>query len=142
MKRINQGKLIILGLLLAAAVYLRFYNLTNTVLFLGDQGRDAIIVADIFRQKDLVFIGPVTSVGNLYLGPLYYYFMLPFLWLWRLDPTGPAVMVALFGTATVYVVYRIGRDFFNERVGLAASALYALSPVVIAFSRSSWTRAR
>lgn len=67
--------------LVAAAFFLRFYNLEDSQQFLGDQGRDAIVVSRMFVEKDPVFIGPITSVGDIYLGPLYYYFMLPFLWL-------------------------------------------------------------
>src|SRR5690606_24275698 len=74
---------------------LRLYNLPHTAQFLGDQGRDALIVSRIFKEGDLVFIGPVTSVGNMYLGPLYYYFMLPFLWLSYPSPLGPAYGVAI-----------------------------------------------
>jgi 4-amino-4-deoxy-L-arabinose transferase-like glycosyltransferase len=64
--------------------------------------------------------------------------MIPFLWLFRLNPVGPAVMVGLFGVATVFLVYKTGRDFFDPKAGLMAAGLYAISPVVIAYSRSSW----
>jgi 4-amino-4-deoxy-L-arabinose transferase-like glycosyltransferase len=64
--------------------------------------------------------------------------MAPFLWLSHLDPVGPAVMVALFGIATVFLVYWVGRDFFGEKAGLVAASLYTVSPLVIGYSRSSW----
>ena len=64
--------------------------------------------------------------------------MAPFLFLSNLDPVGPAIMVALFGVATVFLVYYVGRKFFNARSGLIAASLYAISPLVIAYSRSSW----
>ncbi|OGG24405.1 hypothetical protein A3A79_04440 [Candidatus Gottesmanbacteria bacterium RIFCSPLOWO2_01_FULL_43_11b] len=131
-------KFLLLFFILGVAAYLRIWHISDYMTFLGDEGRDMLVVKRMIVDGKWTLLGPTASVGGFFMGPIYYYFMLPFLWLWRLDPTGPAVMVALFGTATVYVVYRIGRDFFNERVGLAASALYALSPVVIAFSRSSW----
>lgn len=131
-------KYIILFLILAVAAYVRLWQISDYMTFLGDEGRDVLVVKRMIVDHKWTLLGPTASVGGFFLGPIYYYFMLPFLWLWRLDPTGPAVMVALFGIATVYVVYRIGRDFFSENVGLSAAALYALSPVVIAFSRSSW----
>lgn len=131
-------KKIILGLLLLAAFFLRFYNLPNNLLFQGDQGRDAIIVADIFRQNDLVFIGPVTSVGNLYLGPLYYYFMLPFLWLSYPSPLGPAYAVALLGVATVYLIYRLGKQLIGETGALLAAGFYTFNTVAVQGARYSW----
>ncbi|MBI5620968.1 glycosyltransferase family 39 protein [Candidatus Gottesmanbacteria bacterium] len=128
--------LMIVILLLAA--YLRLYNISGYMTFLGDEGRDALVVKQMIVDHKWTLLGPTASVGGFFLGPVYYYFMLPFLWAWRLDPTGPAVMVALFGIATVYLVYRAGREMYGAWVGLASSALYALSPVVIAYSRSSW----
>jgi len=133
----QKSKVLILGILLVAA-YLRLYNISGYMTFLGDEGRDVLVVKQMIVDHKWTLLGPTASVGGFFLGPIYYYFMLPFLWAWRLDPTGPAVMVALFGVATVYLVYRAGRDMFNSWVGLVASALYALSPVVIAYSRSSW----
>ena len=85
--------------------FLRLYRVPDTLMFLGDQGRDALIVARIFKEFDPVLIGPVTSVGNLYLGPLYYYFMLPFLWLSYPSPLGPVYAVAIFSTLNLFLLY-------------------------------------
>lgn len=68
----------ILLVLIIAGSWLRLYRLSSTIMFQGDQGRDALIVAKMFKDFDLAFVGPVTSIGNMYLGPFYYYFMLPF----------------------------------------------------------------
>ncbi len=137
MEKINKSTVLIVFILLVAA-YLRLYNISGYMTFLGDEGRDVLVVKQMIVDHKWTLLGPTASVGGFFLGPIYYYFMLPFLWAWRLDPTGPAVMVALFGVATVYLVYRAGRDMFHPWVGTVASALYALSPVVIAYSRSSW----
>ena len=106
--------------------------------FLGDEGRDVLVVKRMIVDHKWTLLGPTASVGGFFMGPVYYYFMLPFLWVWNLSPVGPAVMVALFGIATVYLVYLAGRRWFSKPVGLFAASLYALSPIVIAFSRSSW----
>jgi 4-amino-4-deoxy-L-arabinose transferase-like glycosyltransferase len=128
----------IFGLLVIAAIVLRFYNLKGGLLFLGDQGRDALIVSRIFTQKDIVFIGPVTSVGNMYLGPMYYYFMLPFLWLTYPSPMGPVYAVALLGVITVALMYVIGKKLIGETAALWATFFYALSATTIQYSRFSW----
>jgi 4-amino-4-deoxy-L-arabinose transferase-like glycosyltransferase len=118
--------------------FLRLWRIAEYLTFLGDEGRDALAVWKIVTLKHLTLIGPSTSVGSMYLGPIYYYLMAPFLWLSRLDPVGPAIMVALLGIATIYLVYLVGKEFFNSWVGLIASLIYAISPVVIFHSRSSW----
>ncbi len=126
------------GLILVVGAYLRLYKISEYMTFLGDEGRDVLIVKRMIVDHKFTLLGPTASVGGFFMGPIYYYFMAPFLWLWQLDPTGPAVMVALFGIATIYLVFRVGKDFYDTWVGLIAASLYAVSPLVIAYSRSSW----
>ncbi len=120
------------------AGFLRLYNIPNTVMFLGDQGRDALVVARMLKEKDPVFIGPVTSVGNMYLGPFYYYFMLPFLWLSYPSPLGPVYAVAIFNTLAVFLLYHAGKKMFSPTVGLLSSFFLAFSSAAIDLSRFSW----
>lgn len=125
-------------LILVLGAYLRLYRISDYMTFLGDEGRDVLVVKRMLVDHKFTLLGPTASVGGFFLGPIYYYFMLPFLWFFRLDPVGPAVMVALFGVGTVCLLYKVGRDFFDQKTGLMAALLYALSPLVIAYSRSSW----
>lgn len=125
-------------LIILAAAYLRMYRIPEYMTFLGDEGRDVLVVKRMIVDGKWTLLGPTASVGGFFMGPIYYYFMLPFLWLWNLDPVGPAVMVAAIGVISVFLVYLFGKRMFSERIGIFASSLYALSPVVIAHSRSSW----
>ncbi|MBQ6450124.1 glycosyltransferase family 39 protein [bacterium] len=129
---------IIVGFCLLAGSFLRLYRLPQTLMFMGDQGRDALIVADIFRQRDLVFIGPVTSVGNMYLGPFYYYFMLPWLMISYPSPIGPVYAVALVNIITLGLVYFWGRQLVGEKASLLATVLMTFSALAINYSRFSW----
>ncbi len=116
---------------------MRLYRIDSYLNFLGDEGRDVIVVRNIL-DGDLTFLGPRSSAGDFYLGPVYYYMMAPFLFLSNYHPVGPAIMVALFSVATVYLIYRAGKEFFNQKTGLIAALLYSISPLVIIHSRSSW----
>lgn len=118
--------------------FLRLYKIAEYLTFLGDEGRDVIIVRRLLVDFDFFLIGPGTSIGGMYLGPYYYYFMAPFLFLWDLSPVGPAVGVALLGLATIYLIYKVTSEWFSKTAGLLAAFLYAISPVVITFSRASW----
>ena len=126
-----------MGFILALAAFLRLYRIADYMTFLGDEGRDVLKVYDILHGH-LTLLGPTSSVGGFFLGPIYYYFMAPFLWLFNYNPVGPAVMVAFFGVLTVWLIYKFCSDLFNQRIGIIASFLYAISPLVIAYSRSSW----
>lgn len=134
----NRKEAIILGIILLVAAICRLYRIDQYMTFLGDEGRDAIIARRIFTELHPPLIGPGTSVGNLYLGPLYYYMMAPALLIANFSPVGPAVQIALLGVITVGFVWYVGRKWFNTTAGLIAAGLFAISPTVIYYSRSSW----
>jgi len=136
--RQNKAEAVILGLIILIALVLRLYHINEFMTFLGDEGRDVRIVRDLITKGNLVFIGPQTSVGNMYLGPLYYYMMAPALFFSGLNPVGPAIMNALIGTFTVGLTWFVGRIWFRKSAGLLAAFFFAISPVGIIYSRSSW----
>jgi 4-amino-4-deoxy-L-arabinose transferase-like glycosyltransferase len=135
-KLLNWSNLLLLGIVLLASFF-RLYRISAFMTFLGDEGRDVLVVYNILHG-DLTLLGPTASVGGFFLGPIYYYFMAPFLLLFNYNPVGPAVMVAIFGILTVLLIYKIGRELFGLSIALIASGLYSFSPLVVTYSRSSW----
>lgn len=129
---------ILLLMVLTLAAFLRFYRLEEYMTFLGDEGRDAIIVKDILTGVNFPLIGPPTSVGNIYLGPLYYYMMAIPMGIFWLNPVAAAGMNALIGVLTVGLIYYLGKVWFTRVAALIAAFLYTISPVTITYSRSSW----
>lgn len=130
---------ILLAILLTSA-FLRLYKIDQYMTFLGDEGRDVIIVRNLLVHGDPILIGPGTSIGGMYLGPLYYYMMAPALLLAGFSPIGPAVQVALLGIITVWFTWYVFRKWFpySKWFALVPAALYAISPTVVHFARSSW----
>lgn len=128
--------LLIVILLLTA--FCRLYRISAYMEFLGDQGRDVVIVRDFLKNGNLFFIGPQTSIGNMYLGPFYYYLIAPALLLANFNPVGPAVFVALLGIATAYLIYFVSKKWFNPKAAYIAAFLYAISPIAIKYSNFSW----
>lgn len=137
--RLKDQKLLFLALILVLllAAFFRFYHLESYMTFLGDEGRDALVMKRMITG-DIPLIGPPTSVGNIYLGPLYYYMMFIPMVLTNLNPVSAAVMNALIGVLTVGFIYFLGKVWFGRIGGLVASYLYAISPVTIIYSKSSW----
>lgn len=130
---------LLLCLVLFVSAFFRLYRINDYAEFLGDQGRDVVIVANFLQKGDLFFIGPQTSIGNMYLGPYYYYFFVaPGLLLANFNPIGPAMVIALIGVLTTYLVYRFSLSWFGAKVGLVSSFLFAISPVVIKYTSFSW----
>ncbi len=128
----------ILAAILIVGAISRLYKINEYMTFLGDEGRDVIIVRRLLTEGHPPLIGPGTSIGNMYLGPLYYYLMAPALLIANFSPVGPAIQIAILGLVTIWMVWAIGREWFGKTAGLIAAGLYAISPTVIIYSRSSW----
>lgn len=124
-------------LILAAASFLRLYSIRDYIIFLGDEGRDALVWLNIVEKGKFTLLGPTASVSGFYLGPIYYYLALPFYWIWR-DPVGPAIFVALTGIATVWLIWFINQKWFGPTAGLFSAWSYATANLIIRYSRASW----
>lgn len=131
-------ELIILFFLIIIGGFLRLYRLEDLMTYLGDEGRDMLIVMDIVKGVNFPFIGPPTSIAELYLGPLYYYFITPFAWAYGMNPIGPTIFVVLLGIITIPLIYYVTKEIFNKNAGIIAAILYTISPLTVQFSRSSW----
>ena len=106
--------------------------------FLGDQGRDVTIIKDFLKNGNLFFIGPQTSIGNMYLGPYFYYLISPSLLLSNFNPVGPAIFIAILNIVTVYLIFYISKKWFNPQTGYIAAFLFSISPTVIKYSNFIW----
>jgi 4-amino-4-deoxy-L-arabinose transferase-like glycosyltransferase len=131
-------KYFLIALLLGISTFTHLYRINHTFIFHNDEARDVLIVKKMIDTKTPVLLGPQTSVGNMYLGPLYYYLMLPALLIAGMDPVGPAIMVAIFGIATSILLLYIGTKRHSFTAGMIAGLFYSLTPVMLHYSRSSW----
>ncbi len=127
-----------LTIILLLSAFLRLYHIDGYMEFLGDQGRDVVIVRNFLVNHHFMAIGPQTSIGNMYLGPWYYYLIAPALLVANYNPVGPSILVALFGVATSYLLWVFLSQLLNAKVGLIAAFLFAISPVVIKYTSFSW----
>ena len=129
---------IVASLLFLLAAFLRLYRLPEFVTFLGDQGRDAIVIRDILTFKHFPAIGAASSVGGVYLGPFYYYFISPFLLMSRFNPVGLAYGVAFLSIIGLIAAYLITRKSTNISLAIIFLILATFSFTIIDLSRFSW----
>lgn len=134
----NKIKYLLFAIVLFASTFTHLYRINHTFTFHNDEARDVLIVKKMIDTGKPVLLGPQTSVGNMYLGPLYYYMMLPALVMSGMNPIGPAIMVAIFGVITSILLFYIGTRRYSLMAGTVAGLFYSLTPVMIHYSRSSW----
>ncbi len=119
------------------AAFVRLYKIADFTQFRGDQGGAGVIIYEAFQNKELPLVGPTVSTGQRP-GPAYYYLIaLPFI-LSHFNPVVPAIMFALLGICTVWLLYYAGSRMFGTWPGIVTAALYACSPTVVAQDRTMW----
>ena len=67
-----KNKNLLLVLILGLAAFLRLYKIQDYMTFLGDEGRDVLVAYNILHGH-LTLLGPTSSVGGFFLGPIYSY---------------------------------------------------------------------
>lgn len=133
----KKSSLFFLFLILILGTALRFYRMNDLAVFLADQASDSQKVFDMIRGK-LTLLGPITSVGGFYNGPIVYYLMYPFYQLFKGNPIAGTVFQSFFSLLTIPFIFLLGRKIKNEKVGLIASFLFAISPLMIDYSRAAF----
>ena len=128
-------------IILAFAAVVRFWRLEALTTFGSDQGYDFLIVKRMLVDGKFTLlgpkIGPYNNIGNLYLGPAYYYLIAPFLFAFHFNPIGPAVFTASLAIATIFMIYVIAVRFISKTVAVLASGLYAFNAFLIDQSRAT-----
>jgi 4-amino-4-deoxy-L-arabinose transferase-like glycosyltransferase len=118
---------ILLGIILAAAFFVRVYRLSALLAFYYDQGRDALVIWKLWHEGKPFLIGPVTGLEGLFLGPFFYYLIAPFYLLGGGDPVVPGIFLAALVTLAIFIVYYLGWKVLNRTTGLIAALICGLS---------------
>ena len=132
-KRIKLDYLLIA--ILVIGFIIRMYRAGDLLGFYYDQGRDALIIWDLWHSGKFFLIGPVTGLAGVFLGPLYYYLIAPFYLLGGGNPVYPSAFLALTSTLAIFVVYIVGKKFGNRVTGIIAAILTAFSFDIFLASR-------
>lgn len=125
-------------MIILAAIFLRFYRLPEFATFLGDQGRDAIIIKRILTFEHFPAIGAPSSLGQIFLGPFYYYLVAPFLLLFNFNPAGLAFGVAVISTIGIIIAFWLINKEFNFLTAFFFLVFSSFSFANIELSRFSW----
>lgn len=90
----------------------------------------------IIKEYPIQLIGQGLSVGGLFMGPLYFYYLVPFFALTNLHPIGGYIGSITLGLFTVAAYYFIGNKLFGYPAGLIAGYLRSISSAAIG---TDWT---
>lgn len=135
--KINKTKIIAL-LIFVVSMTLRLYMLTARAPFDWDQARDYHEISKIASGK-ITLIGPVAKgEGGFFLGPLYYYLLLPIFSLFHQAPIALPITSVFFDSLAVIGFLYLGISVGNPLFGYLLSLIWAVSPGAISMSAISW----
>lgn len=122
-----------------SAIFVRFYNFPVWLGFDYDQEINANIAKEIVVNHKLTLIGPETSVGGMYVGPIYNYISALFFFLGRMNPESVIFLNLLVSLGTGIFCYLLAKEIFQKNAaGLFAVIIYAFSQTMIEFDRVTW----
>jgi 4-amino-4-deoxy-L-arabinose transferase-like glycosyltransferase len=139
MRIIFNGKALLFVIIFLAA-FLRFYALGNIPAGLTndevDIGYDAYAISHTGHDQWGQFLPLISFRGfGDYRPPLYTYLVSPLIPIFGLTAFAVRFPSALFGVASVILLYLLLRQLFNNKIGLIGSFLLAISPWSIGLSR-------
>lgn len=117
---------IILFIILLIGLFFRTYQIVERFEFAHDGDLYSWIVKDIVLNHHFRLIGQETSAPGIFIGPLFYYMLVPFFIIFNMDPIGSTFLVALIGLLTIVSFYFVFSKLFKKEVGLISSFLYAV----------------
>lgn len=117
--------------ILAFGVFLRSYKAIGWFAYGHDQDLIAWFIRDVLENNHPRLIGQETSSAGVFIGPLFYYLLIPFYFLTKLDPAGGLLFSILVGAFSICSFYFVFRKIFNEKVGLLASLIYSFSIYIV-----------
>jgi 4-amino-4-deoxy-L-arabinose transferase-like glycosyltransferase len=125
-------------ILIGLGIFVRVFHLGDWLQFGADEARDLEVIQSAWQSRTLLWLGPSSSIGHFSLGPFFYDLLLPASILSNFHPTTGAWIVVTAGIVTLPLVYIAGKQLWDETAGVIAMALYAISGLVVAYTRWSW----
>lgn len=125
----------LLILILLVAIFVRLYRTETLTSFQDDQGRDLTAVYKMVSSNHITLLGSPSTFGP-FQGPLYYYLLVPSMFLSHSYPIGPLIFAVLWNILGIVALYLFCQRFLSKKIGIIASFLYALSPLLVETGRT------
>src|SRR3989344_2552972 len=129
-------------LLFAAGAFLRFYNFENRLIFGPEQGISLLTSAGNLTKFSLLGeynLQRATSAGhNLIHGPLFSYFLLPFIVLFNFRVLPVSLVFPFLNLITALILFIISKKLFGKLVATLTLFFFLFSSLMIYHSLFVW----
>ena len=126
---------VLLFSILSLAFFVRIYRINELLGFWYDQGRDALVIWDLWHKGKLFLIGPMMGFTGIFRGPWYYWLIAPFYLLGKGNALWPMYFLILTTVLAIFILYIIGKEIAGEKAGLIAVFIASISYYLVSASR-------
>ncbi len=134
---VKNGHYLFLLVLAGFFIYLRYYHIQFEGNTGYDQARDAFAARDVVKGK-FPLQGPWTGNGHLHIGPLYYYLLGFFFYIFNLDPIASNYLNIIFNIFNFFAIYFILSKLTTKRAALFGILVFTFSKEYILAGRTAW----
>lgn len=130
----KKSSLILITIILIS-IFFRSYQIVERYGYAHDAELFSWIVKDIVVNQHPRLIGQLTSAPGIFIGPLFYYSLVPFFMLFNMDPIGALIPVTIVGVLTTFSYFFVFTKLFNKSTGLIAAFFHATLLQWVTFDR-------
>ena len=113
-------------LIVVFGLSLRLYRVVPRFTYSHDQDLIGWFIRDVLSGH-LRLVGQETSVPGVFIGPVFYYLLIPFYLLFGLSPVGGQAFVLVLSILTIISIYFVFEKIFNRKFGLIGAFVYSVS---------------
>lgn len=130
-------KVIIVGLIILTAITLRLFRINTNSHFQSDESRDLVNIHQIFVEKKITLVGPISGDGTYLFSSLTYYLLLPFAVIFNFNPIGTVIGAVFWGIIT-FICFWFLAIKINRKMLIPAGFLAAIWWPLVQTGRWPW----
>ena len=129
----------VLGIFLLIGIFVRTYHFHDWLRFNADQSRDAGIVSGVIHgETSWPLLGPKAGGTDFRLGSAFYIFQIASATIFGDRPDVMAYPDLLTSILAIPLLYAFLRLYFDRRIALSLTAIFAVSLYAVKYSRFAW----
>ncbi|KKU29354.1 MAG: hypothetical protein UX80_C0005G0049 [Candidatus Amesbacteria bacterium GW2011_GWA2_47_11b] len=114
---------------------MRTYQLVARYGYGHDGDLASWIIKDVVVDKHLRLVGQLTSSPGIYIGPLFYYSLIPFYFVTNMDPVGGLGLSVVIGAASLFSLYYVITKLHGQKMAVITTLFYAGSYMLASTDR-------
>lgn len=133
----NKKNYLLLLLVIIISIFFRFYNFYQLQYWSGDEEIASAVVRRMIVERKIALVSPNATIASS-LGSFFHLISVPLFLISSLNPVFVLLFMGVYGVGTSILLFQIGKQVKDERLGFIISFLYSSSFLMGLFDRRWW----